>query len=95
MKKILIIIVLVFFWTNYLLADEPEYSNSLNENINKHGWEFLSFFNTTTQRSAVEIITLSKNNWILKCSLHYFYEDEWYKNDYGGYDDFYQRCYLP
>jgi len=95
MKKILIIIVLVFFWTNYLLADEPEYSNSLNENINKHGWEVLSFFNAGTERSAVEVITLSKNNWILKCTLHYFYEDEWYKNDYGDYDDFYQKCNLP
>ena len=61
MKKILIIIVLVFFWNNYLLADEPEYSNSLNENIIKHGWKTKhSSSLSSTERSAVEIITLSK-----------------------------------
>ena len=84
MKKILIIIVLGFFWTNYLLAGEPEYSNSLNENIIKHEWKIKhSSSLSSTERSAVEVITLSKNNWILKCSLHYFY------------DELYRRCWLP
>ena len=72
MKKILIIVFFGFFWTTYLIADEPEYSSSLNENIIKYGWKIKNTSSLAgTVRSAVEVITLSKNNWILKCSIHY------------------------
>ena len=84
MNKISTIIVLIFFYSSLLFADEPEYSNSLNENRIKYGWKIISSTSLgSTERSATEIITLTKNKWLLKCSFHYFY------------DEFYQRCYLP
>ena len=83
MKKAFIFI-LFFIFTTSLLADEPEYSYSLNENIFEHGWKIKNTSNLVgTERSAHEIVTLSKNGWILKCSLRYYPED------------FYQRCWIP
>ena len=84
MKKNLIIVFFGFFWTTYLNADEPEYSSSLNENIIEYGWEIKNTSSLAgTERTAVEVITLSKNNWILKCSIHYYP------------DELYHRCWLP
>ena len=83
MKRTFIFILIIFFSTN-ILAGEPEYSYSLNENLIEYGWKIKSTSNLVgTERSAIEIVTLSKNGWILKCSLNYYPED------------FYQRCWIP
>mgnify|MGYP001201467141 CR=1 FL=1 len=83
MKRILICLFFLIFSTN-LLANEPEYSNSLNENILEHGWKIKVTSNLVgNERSSFEVITLSKNAWILKCSLNYWPQE------------FYQRCWLP
>ena len=83
MKRILICLFFFIFSTN-LLANEPEYSNSLNGNILEYGWKIKSTSNLVgTEKLSVEVITLSKNAWILKCSLHYFP------------NNFFQRCWLP
>ncbi len=71
MIKTFIFILIIFFSTN-TLADEPEYSFSLNENIIEYGWKIKNTSNlVSTERKAIEIVTLSKNGWILKCSLTY------------------------
>ena len=84
MKKAFIFI-LFFIFTTSLRADEPEYSSySLSENIFNHGWKIKNNSNLVgTESSAVEIVTLSKNGWILKCSLSYYPQE------------FYQRCWIP
>ena len=83
MKRILICLFFFIFSTN-LLANEPEYSYSLNENILEYGWKIKSTSNLVgNDRSSFEVITLFKNGWILKCSLNYWPEE------------FYQRCWLP
>ena len=83
MKRIFIFLFFFTFSTK-LLANEPEYSYSLNENILKYGWKIKETSNLVgNERSAFEVITLSKDRWILKCSLNYWPED------------FYQKCWLP
>ena len=83
MKRILICLFFLIFSTN-LLANEPEYSDSLNENILEYDWKIKSTSNLVgTEKSSVEVITLSKNAWILKCTLTYLPTN------------FYQRCWLP
>ena len=71
MIRAFIFILFIFFSTN-ILAKEPEYSNSLNENI-EYGWNIKSTSNLVDLgQSAIEIITLHKNGWILKCSIIYY-----------------------
>ena len=83
MIRAFIIILFIIFSTN-IFAEEPEYSYSLNENLIEYGWKIKSTSNLVgTERSAIEVITLFKNGWILKCSLNYYPQE------------FYQRCWIP
>ncbi len=83
MTKAFIFILIIFFSTN-TLADEPEYSFSLNENIIEYGWKIKNTSNLVgTETRAVEVVTLSKNGWILKCSLTYYPQI------------FKQKCWMP
>ena len=71
MKKILISIALIFFFTNSY-ADEPEYSNNLNENIIKYYWYIEESKIVANDRFTTEVVTLSNGAWILKCSIFYY-----------------------
>tara|TARA_B100000686_G_scaffold46085_1_gene49171 strand:+ start:995 stop:1243 length:249 start_codon:yes stop_codon:yes gene_type:complete len=70
MKKIFIFIFLVFYSTN-LLAEEPEYSDSLNKNINEYGWKIKNSKFFKFERSFVQIYTLTNKNYVLKCNIIY------------------------
>ena len=70
MKKIFICLFFVIFST-YSLADEPEYSDSINENMNEYGWKIKSSKFFKFERSFVEIYTLTNKNYVLKCNIVY------------------------
>tara|TARA_A100001015_G_C14965791_1_gene702878 strand:- start:923 stop:1180 length:258 start_codon:yes stop_codon:yes gene_type:complete len=73
MKKILGIVVLVFFLSGNISfsAEPPTWdSKSLNTNITSHGWKIKSFSSNITD-IPIEIYTLVKGNWILKCSIFF------------------------
>ena len=71
MKRILICLFFLIFSTN-LLANEPEYSNSLNENILEYGWKIKSSeMINRSEGVPFEIYTLSHRNYILKCVIIY------------------------
>ena len=76
MKKILGIIVLGLFLSgNASFAAEPSWNKkSLNANINEHGWEVKdSVINSSNQTIPIEIYTLIKGTWVLKCVI--FFKD--------------------
>ena len=53
-------------------AYEPSYDKkSLNVNILTHEWKVKSSTLSTSSQSHIEIYTLTRNNWILKCILIY------------------------
>ena len=74
MKRIFICLFFIIFSTT-LLANEPEYSNSLNENINKFAWKVKkSEIIYRSEGVPIEIYTLMDkkyNSYILKCVLIY------------------------
>jgi len=73
MRKIFIIIICSFFCSSFSRGEEPKYSDSLNENINKFNWKIKSS-KFTSNKIPVEIITLQKNNHIIKCVLGYTFD---------------------
>ena len=76
MKKIFISLLFIIFFSPSF-ADKPEYSNNVNENIMKYGWEVIDSKIVSNAKFTTEIITLSLNpkywslDWILKCSFVY------------------------
>ena len=75
MKKFLAILVLGLLWCNAGFADEkPKISyNSVNENIIKYGWKIKSIKFASAKGFPVEIYTLTKGKWIMKCNLRYIH----------------------
>ena len=73
MKKVLGIAILSFFLSgNLSFSAEPKWdSTSLNVNIINHGWKIKSSATTHNTGKPVEIFTLVKGNWILKCSIFF------------------------
>ena len=79
MKKILGIIFLGLLLSGNAYAAEPSWDkNSLNINIKEHGWKVKSFTanNLSKLSIPIEIYTLTKDNWILKCTLIYRGSDQ-------------------
>ena len=72
MKKIFIISISIIFFSKIVLAEEPDYSLSLNENINKHGWKVKSSKFSKMGETPIEIYTLINNGFILKCFIRYY-----------------------
>ena len=73
MKKLLGIVVLGLMWCNVGFAEEkkPKYSSSLNENIIVHGWKIKSSKIVKRHNGVpVELYTLTKGKWILKCHVY-------------------------
>jgi hypothetical protein len=72
MKKLLGILVLGLLWCNVGFADvtspPPQFDEkSLNKNILKHGWKVKSM--TDGGLLATEIYTLTKDKWMLICTV--------------------------
>ena len=98
MKKLLMILVMVF-WCNVGFGEEqnfikkiPKWDYSdLNMNVIEYGWKIKSFKMTTYPsetiigQSPLEIYTLTKGNWVLKCLIRYMTE----------YDLLQTTCDLP
>ena len=85
MKIIPIILVLKLFLLSSSLAGEPDYTNDINQNIREFNWKVKNTSKLVgSERFSTEVITFTKNNWILKCSIHYF-----------PYDRTDVRCSLP
>ena len=79
MKKLLGIVVLGLLLCNVGFAEEkkPKYSSSLNKNIIVHGWKIKSskIIKTSTGH-PLELYTLVKGKWILKCHIYLSDPDE-------------------
>ena len=76
MKKILGIVVLVLMWCNVGFSEEPTFEKRyMNENIIEHGWKVKKSTMTILKSAPVEIYTLTKGNWILKCQIVYIPEE--------------------
>ena len=75
MKKLSLYIFLVLMVCNVGVADEkPKISyNSVNENIIKYGWKIKSIKFASAKGFPVEIYTLTKGKWIMKCNLRYIH----------------------
>ena len=56
-------------------SEEPTFdSKDINKNIIEHGWMVESFTMTPFNNLLVEIYTLTKGNWILKCQVLYTHD---------------------
>ena len=99
MKKLLAILVLGLLWCNVGFGEEqnflkklPKWDHTdLNMNVIEYGWKIKSSkmitypSETIKGRLPLEIYTLRKGNWILKCLIRYMNE----------YDDVMTTCDLP
>ena len=78
--KILIIFFIFIISTNSF-AEEPEYSNNVNENVIKYYWSIDDTKVVSGDKFVSEIITLkqgadnSYDDWILKCIIFYYYDE--------------------
>ena len=74
-KFILLFIINIFLATSaisYDLDKMPEYSETdLTENIKDHGFRIMYTNIAANENYPIEIITLEKAGWILKCRLRY------------------------
>ena len=92
MKKLLGILVLGLLWCNVGFGEEPKWDyTDLNMNVIEYGWKIKSSKMTTYPSETIigqlplEIYTLTKGNWVLKCLIRYMTE----------YDLLQTTCDLP
>ena len=73
-KKLAFFILLNLLITNlsfaYDLEDLPEFENDLQANIKDHGFRIVGT-QTAKMDEVIEIITLDKKGWILKCVVRH------------------------
>ena len=85
MKIFFFILFVKLFLISNSFANPPDYTNDINQNIREFNWKVKNTSNLVgSDRFSTEVITFTKNNWILKCSIHYF-----------PYDRTDVRCSLP
>ena len=70
MKKLLIFL-LFYFSLTFASSEIPDYDNFLNTNIKEYGWELQSSTFTKLKEYPIEIHTLTKSGYILKCITIY------------------------
>ena len=80
MKKLSMILVLGLLWCNVGFADvtspPPQFDEkSLNKNILEYGWKVKS---VNDDSLAIEIYTLTKDKWILICTVERILEIKTY-----------------
>ena len=73
MKKILwMYLVLGLLFCNVGFTEQPKYDqNSINININLYNWKHISKNFSILNNTPIEIITLTKEHWMLKCIILY------------------------
>ena len=71
MKKLFFVFIF-FVFSSFALAEEPKYSNKLNENINKLSWKLVSTKSVKMKDYPAEINTLTRFGYVLKCVIIYF-----------------------
>ena len=73
MKKFLgMFLVLGLLFCNVGFTEEPKYDESnINKNINMHEWKHINKRMSVLKDEPIEIITLTKSNWMLKCTILY------------------------
>ena len=86
MKKLSLYVFLVLMFCNVGFGEEPKWDyTDLNMNVIEYGWKIKSSKMTKVDKLPLEIYTLRKGNWILKCLIRYMNE----------YDDVMTTCDLP
>ena len=74
MKK-LSMIVAMLLWCNVGFGEEPKWDfTDLNKNVTEYGWKIKSSKMTKVDKLPLEIYTLTKGNWVLKCQILYIPE---------------------
>ena len=78
-KKLAFLLLLNLLITNssfaYDLNDRPDWSvDDVQSNIKDHGFEIIDTNIANTESNIIEIITLEKKDWILKCRVRYTYD---------------------
>ncbi|MDB3919552.1 hypothetical protein N9349_02270 [Candidatus Pelagibacter sp.] len=75
MKKINFLIIVILMSCNAGFSEEPTFDiRDMNKNIIEHGWEVKNSKITRLRNVPVEIYTLMKGNWILKCQVLHTHE---------------------
>jgi len=76
MKKLSLYIFLVLMFCNVGFSEEPTFDyRDMNKNIIEHGWKVKKSTMTKLKTVPVEIYTLTKGNWILKCQILYMHDE--------------------
>ena len=70
MKKLLIFLLFSISLSS-VSAEIPDYEDLLNTNIKKYGWKLQNSTITTLKEYPIEIHTLTKSGYILKCITIY------------------------
>jgi len=78
-KKLVFLLLLNLLIINpsfaYDLDDRPDWNvDDLQSNIKDYGFEIIDTNIASTENSIIEIITLEKKDWILKCRVRYTYD---------------------
>jgi hypothetical protein len=75
MKKLYLYIFIILISCNVGFSEEPTFDiKNMNKNIIEHGWEVKSSTMTKLKNLPLEIYTLIKENWILKCQVLHTHE---------------------
>ena len=76
MKKLSLYVFLGLLWSNIGFSEEPKYDyRDMNKNINEYGWKVKKSTMTKLKTAPMEIYTLTKGNWILKCQILYMHDE--------------------
>jgi len=75
MKKHFLIILVALLWCNVGVAGPKYDEKSLNKNILEYGWKVKS---VNDDSLAIEIYTLTKDKWILICTVERILEIKTY-----------------
>ena len=66
----------MLLWCNVGFGEEPKWDyTDLNKNVIEYGWKIKSSKMTKVDKLPLEIYTLTKGNWVLKCQILYIPEE--------------------
>ena len=75
MKKLYFYVFVILMTCSVGFSEEPKFDvKDMNKNIIEHGWKVKSSTMTRLRNVPVEIYTLTKGNWILKCQVLHTHE---------------------
>ena len=72
MKKLSFFLIIFFILVNPVFSEIPEFDyQNLNKNINEYKWKVVRTNFIKIKDTPIELYTLSKNGFILKCQVAY------------------------